>query len=95
MRGVEDLAAELARAVLSRRGRWTEAALAAHLAGRLGSDRREVIRECCRAACEDCRTADPQRVDEGGGAYYVHKAPGMDLLIECRSGDIRAALLEG
>jgi hypothetical protein len=95
MREVDDLALELARTVLSRRGAWTEAALAAHLAGLLRSDRREVTLECCRAACEDCRRADPQRVDEGDGSYYVHQEPGMDLLIECRSGDIRAALLDG
>ena len=93
MRALDDLALELARTVLSHGGRWTEAALAAHFAGLLKSERRELILECCRAACEDCRTADPQRVDEGEGSYFVHQEPGMDLLIECRSEDIRAALL--
>lgn len=93
MRQVDELALELARAALSGRGGWTEAALAAHIAGLLEAQRRELILECCRAACEECRIAAPQRVDEGEGSYYVHKEPGMDLLIECRSGDIRAALL--
>ncbi|HET8644357.1 MAG TPA: hypothetical protein VFO85_02635 [Vicinamibacteria bacterium] len=94
MRELDDLARHLARTVLAR-GHWTEATLAAELRAALHSDRQAVIRECCRAACEDCRRADPERVDEEGSVYYVHQEPGIDLLVECRSGDIRAALLEG
>ena len=95
LRKVDDVARELARAVLGRGGQWTEAALAAHLGAALSTDRRQTIVACCQAACEDCRHADPQRVDEEGTPYYLHQEPGVDLLIECRSGDIRAALLDG
>jgi hypothetical protein len=95
MRKVEDAARELARAVLGRGGEWTEAALSAHLVAALTSFRREIILACCQAACEDCRQADPQRVEEDGAPYYLHQEAGVDLLIECRSGDIRAVLLDG
>jgi hypothetical protein len=94
LRNVDEVARALARAVLGRAG-WTEPALAAHLREALASDRRETIVACCRAACEDCRHADPQLVEEEGAPYYLHQEPGVDLLIECRSGDIRAALLDG
>lgn len=94
LRNVDEVARELARGVLAR-ARWTEAALAAHLRAKLEEERKAAIVACCRAACEDCRQTDPQRVDEEGVPYYLHREPGVDLLIECRSGDIRAALLDG
>lgn len=94
LRTADDLARELARGVLGHAGKWTEAALAAHLREALVADRRATVVACCQAACEDCRRADPQRVDEEGAPYYLHQEEGVDLLIECRSGDIRAALLD-
>jgi hypothetical protein len=93
LRTVDEVARELARGVL-RHAKWTEAALADHLREALVADRRATVVACCQAACEDCRLADPQRVEEEGAPYYLHQEEGVDLLIECRSGDIRAALLD-
>ena len=93
MRDLGEVAREVARGVLAG-GRWTQETLATALRDALSAERRAVILECCRAACEDCRQADPQRVEEDGAPWFVHQEPGMDLLIECRSGDIRAALLD-
>jgi hypothetical protein len=87
------VAREWAQALMAR-APWAEEALAAFLATALESDRRALILECCRAACEDCRNAEPERIEEDGGSYYLHRPEGVELLIECRGSDIRAALLD-
>ena len=92
MPGAEAVASEWARTLLAS-APWDEARLAATLRALMEQERRRVVLECCRAACEDCRQAEPERVEDEG--YYLHRPPGIDLFIECRSGDIRAHLLEG
>jgi hypothetical protein len=91
MREVAEVAGEWARSLMAR-APWTEAALAGALRSALESERRALVLECCRAACEDCREGEPERVEEEG--YYLHRPPGIDLFIECRSSDIRALLLD-
>jgi hypothetical protein len=91
MRDLDEAARALARAVLAEG--LGAAEVARQLRAALEAERRDTILECCRAACEDCRRADPQRVEEDGAPYFLHQEPGVDLLVECRSGDIRATLL--
>jgi hypothetical protein len=87
----DELARDWARTLMAR-APWAEGPLAEALARLLAAERRALVLACCRAACEDCRQSEPERVEDEG--YYLHRPPGMDLFIECRSGDIRAALLD-
>jgi hypothetical protein len=92
MRGADEVVSEWARTLLAS-GPWDEKGLASLLKTLLERERRALILECCRAACEDCRGAEPERVEDEG--YYLHRPPGIELFVECRSGDIRASLLDG
>jgi hypothetical protein len=91
MRGADEVAGEWARTLMAQ-APWDEKGLASTLRSLVELERRALILECCRAACEDCRQAEPERVEDEG--YYLHHPPGLDLFVECRSGDIRAVLLD-